>query len=338
MVTNLIAVTVFCVTQYSDCRDGQCALPQQPAGLFNAVSPEGRPLIGSTQYRSTQPAKANQTFGWHTRNAIRQYSNPQLGVLLSDIEANMPAQHEYKANDRITWAHETIHGISSSLRIELGEGINGFYIPGKGVAMVLREPNMKKVVVNRFVPQELRGDLWTTYMDNPQVNAGMTGAQSGGAMVAGWERQPLYILDELNAYIGGMEVAQELRARGLPLGDDGNPGERAWKRDLTHAIEFCGYATALVKAVKDFDPSYPDLKNLESFVTHAQQRTAKLVQTIGEPEHKTHLQQYLAWAGAKGLEANPQYVARAKPQNVLTIEQRLDRIEQQLELLAKGVK
>jgi len=338
MVTNLIAATVFCVAQYSDCQNGQCSLPQQPSGLFNAVSPEGRPLIGSTQYRSTKPAKANQTFGWHTRTPIRQFSNPQLGALLSDIEANMSAQHEYRTEDRITWAHETTHGISSGLRVELGEGVNGFYIPGKGVAMILREPNMKKVVVNRYVPQELRGDLWTTYMDNAQVNAGMTGAQSGGVMVAGWADQPLYILDELNAYISGMEVAQELRARGLPLGDDGNPGVRAWKRDLTHAIEFCGYATALVKATKDFDPGYPDLKNLESFVAHATKRTALLVQQLGEPEHKQHLQQYATWAGAKGLDANPQYVARAKPQNEQTIEQRLDRIERQLELLAKGVK
>ena len=110
--------------------------------MFAATSPDGKPLIGSRQYTSNIPPKPEQSYGWHKRNKIREFNDPQLGALLSDIEANMPAQHEYRTNDRLTWAHETVHGISSALRLECGEGVNGFYV-GKGYAMILRTEDTK---------------------------------------------------------------------------------------------------------------------------------------------------------------------------------------------------
>lgn len=343
----LTAILLSCaLSQYPQqyCDSGQCEfpqqLPQQPTGAFNATSPDGRPLIGTTQFRSTKPPNAEQKYGWHSRRKIREYFNPQLGEVLSDIEANMPADHAYRTDDRTTWAHETVHGISSALRVEVGEGTNGFYV-GKGYAMILREPRMQKALVNRYVPQELRGAQWQAYMDNPQVNGGLTGTMHGNSMVSGWADQPLYILDEFNAYIAGMECAAELHAKGLPLGNDGQPGVRNWTKDLEHAIEFAGYAHALQKAIAEIDPQYPDRERLASFIKYENARIDKLVQTIGTPEHRTFLARLDSWRGNnRSLQANPQFVARVKSQNVtaLSVDQRLDRIEQQLQFLAKGIK
>ena len=329
--------------QYSDCANGQCptAMPEQPSGNFYTTGPQGQPLIGSTQFKSTQPPKPNQIYGWHTRNRIRpEFNDPQLGTVLSDIEANMSAQHPYRANDRITWAHETTHGISSALRVELGGELNAFYV-GKGYAMILREPKFKKSLVNRYVPQELRGELWSTYMDNTQVNGGATGAQHQGMVVEGWGDTPTYILDEYNAYIAGMECAAELKSKGLSLGDDGNPGVRAWTKDLDHAIEFSAYAHALQKAIADFDPQYPDKERLASFLKYNNSRIAKLVNTpgVGGPEQKALLARVDAWRGSPSTpQSNPQFVAKSAQEQGLTVEQRLDRIERQLTLILRASK
>jgi len=316
---------------------------QEKRGLFQATSPDGKPLIGSQQYISKVPPSPTQSYGWLKRNRIREFSDPQLGVLLSDIEANMPADHEYRTNDRLTWAHETIHGISSALRMECGAGVNGFYV-GKGYAMILREPKLPKSAVNQFVPERLRGSLWATYMANPDKQ---------------WEECPLYILDEFNAYIGGMEVYVELKQRGLPVGTDGRPGTRAYDRDLEHALEFCAYASALMQAVEKYCPDYPDKKRLESFISHQIDRTMILVQKIGREQHKQQAQQFaqayvipnsfgpkMVWNdqrhGWQGGIANTQNVSVAKEKApfkpLLTVEQRLDRIEQTLSTLAKGIR
>ena len=47
------------------------------------------------------------------------YSVSGHGAVLDDLESRMPAQHPYRDRDRITWAHETTHGLNSYIRNRL---------------------------------------------------------------------------------------------------------------------------------------------------------------------------------------------------------------------------
>src|SRR5690606_38202965 len=77
--------------------------------------------------------------------AVRQPES-SLGKVLSDIECHMPAGHIYRDSDKITWGHETSHGLASNIRQKFSRGngawrtvggkpsyvsfarINGFYV------------------------------------------------------------------------------------------------------------------------------------------------------------------------------------------------------------------
>ena len=68
------------------------------------------------------------------------------GSVLYDIESHLPTSYgsTYRDNDRVTWGHETTHGINSHLRNyfnKTGKKANGFYVlNGQGV--IIPEPNM----------------------------------------------------------------------------------------------------------------------------------------------------------------------------------------------------
>ncbi len=47
---------------------------------------------------------------------IQSNVSASLGVVLGDIESRMPKGHQYSAQDKVTWAHETTHGINNSVR------------------------------------------------------------------------------------------------------------------------------------------------------------------------------------------------------------------------------
>ena len=83
--------------------------------------------------------------------------------------------------NRMTCAHETTHMINAALRNSLkkGKNINVFYLP-TGWACVIEEPNMRKSQVAQFIPSNVRGYRYSTYV---------TGASE-------WDNQPLYLVDE----------------------------------------------------------------------------------------------------------------------------------------------
>lgn len=115
--------------------------------------------------------------------------------------------------------------ISSELRTK--PGINGFYI-GDGVDVILEEPGIKLADVADSVPQDLRGWRFPLYMVD---------------MRRYWNDQPLYVLDELNAYTWGARVAV-----------DGPPVERT--DAVSGCLEFSVYSVALCEAIKKGDPEY----------------------------------------------------------------------------------
>lgn len=124
--------------------------------------------------------------------AIR-HPDPTLGKILSDIDSHMPANHIYKDRDKITWAHETSHGIAARLRSQYGG--NAFYVLNDR-AVLLKEPNTTLREVANRVPQSLRGSSYRLYLIDQQRY---------------WNNQPLYICDEWVAYANGAATRAELK-------------------------------------------------------------------------------------------------------------------------------
>jgi hypothetical protein len=181
---------------------------------------------------------------WTVYPAIRQITN--LGIVLSDIESHMPANHIYKNADRITWSHETVHGINSNIRQKFSragyvsfvdelpvfrsaDGINGFYAL-KDRAIVLKEPKITITAVAKIVPKSLRGDVYNLYLVK---------------QAASWGNQPLYIFDEWIAYTSGSACRLDLGIK-----------ERA--ETVQYMMEFDAYAVCLAMAIKQNSVVYED--------------------------------------------------------------------------------
>jgi len=192
---------------------------------------------------------------WTNYPALRQVSN--LGVVLSDIDSHMPAGHIYRDSDKITWGHETSHGIASALRMKYsrlaGDGnenvyfgefiddlhgnpvfksaarINGFYVL-KDRAVIINEPNTTIQAAARLVPQSLRGGVYNLYMVQ---------------QASSWGDTPLYVMDEYVAYSNGSAVRKDL-------------GIVSRAETVQYMFEFNVYVISLAMAIQQHDPTYND--------------------------------------------------------------------------------
>ena len=213
---------------------------------------------------------------WTSYPAIRQVSN--LGKVLSDIESHMPANHMYRDKDKITWAHETTHGLASNIRqkyssgglVELIEGlqvyksadrINGFYVLNDR-AIVLHEPNGTLSQVAKTIPSDLRGDVYDLYFRK---------------QVASWDSCPLYTCDEWVAYSNGSATRADLKI-----------SDRA--ETVQYMMEFSLYAICMTKACN------PD-QDVKEFVKWHVERTVGLMrdnQSLGNSKAVAY------WSKVKG--------------------------------------
>lgn len=125
---------------------------------------------------------------------------------------------------KTTTAHECTHGINSQIRNSAGQRMNGFYaLGGRGIA--LPEPPIRKRDVASFVPNDLRGDRFSTYV---------TGQTA-------WDDSPLYLMDEWIAYRNGAACGLDMLAR----------GESPEKTDLVRGpLEFSVYCLAMLSAAE----------------------------------------------------------------------------------------
>lgn len=168
--------------------------------------------------------------------AQQQRQDARWGEALADIVNHLPASYgnTYYDADKVTYGHETSHGIHSHLRNNfnnLGRRANGFYVLRDRAALV-PEPPIRKSAVGAHVPQSLRGSRFAMYI---------TGQQA-------WDDTPLYVWDEWNAYVNGSEVAVDLHRRGL--WDQGS-------RDAVEGtLEFVVYAVAVAMAVEAADAGW----------------------------------------------------------------------------------
>lgn len=168
--------------------------------------------------------------------------------LLAEILSACPPGQEQQSPSIVTVAHETTHSVNARVRNSFGDGsrFNAFFV-GQRTAFVLREPRVRLSAVLRFLPDELRHTGARLYLVE---------------QAAHYELQPLNVLDEWTAYANGTQA-------GLDAG-------RPEAHSLERAIEFCGYATALVLAVEKFDAGYADREALCEFVGWQLERVSRL--------------------------------------------------------------
>lgn len=149
-----------------------------------------------------------------------------LGKALGDIESHMPAGHPYRSSDRITWAHETTHGLNSYLRNALQKPgqprIQCLYVLNNQCAVLTEPRGVTLSQVARAVPAEQRGRVYQLYLVQQQRD---------------WNDTPTYVLDEWVAYTNGAVVGRE-------LGLDN-------RSEVEFALEFSNYARVLAGLVED---------------------------------------------------------------------------------------
>jgi hypothetical protein len=147
-----------------------------------------------------------------------------VGAFLADVESHLPPEMgwQYRDRDRVTWCHETTHGVHSALRNR--HHLPGFY-PGGGKCALVEPPAVTLGEVAAVVPSQLRGTRYNTYLV---------------AQRRDWDRDPLYVWDEWVAYNNGTTTGIEEGAR---------PGGGA-SDDAVACIELSGYALAVAAAAR----------------------------------------------------------------------------------------
>lgn len=169
---------------------------------------------------------------WKKWPRVREVQNPGLGVILGDIESHMPAGHHYSDGNKMTWAHETTHGINANIRNSVQPGrdrFNGFYVL-RDRAIVLKEPDVTIQQVANMVPSALRGPSYKLYLVD-QAHS--------------WGDRPLYLFDEWVSYTNGSECGKELNLFG-------------WYFELLQAHNFNVYCMYVAKAVQNGHGDYND--------------------------------------------------------------------------------
>lgn len=188
---------------------------------------------------------------WSTMVKVRPAYTTGFGPVIDDLEQHSDGRHPMRnENDPANWAHELTHQLNSDLRQQTREHDNCFYVFGSKYIRLM-EPDITLRQVARMVPVEDRGDAYQTYFVDS---------------LRWWNDEPLYTLDELCAYLAGMQYNASI-------------GERdAYCEKL--AGEFVVYSSWLVKAVEKYNPDYDQLGELRVFVEWSKRRFETLKERL----------------------------------------------------------
>jgi hypothetical protein len=126
---------------------------------------------------------------WINSAAIRK---PTEKGMLGDIDSHLPKGHIYRDSDKVTWAHETTHGINARIRNE-SRSQNGYYCLFNR-AFTIPSPSFTLRDLAQAIPKEKRGKTYQLYLVDQQRH---------------WNDTPLYVVDELTAYTNGAIVGIE---------------------------------------------------------------------------------------------------------------------------------
>jgi hypothetical protein len=224
--------------------------------------------VGPVVVKYTEPV-------WIEEKPLRKVEG--LGKVLSDINSHMPKGHIYTDADRITWGHETTHGIHSRLRNKYSkrstlvrdeqnkiswlsiDRIGCFYVL-ENRAVILEEPPITITSARPYVPAALRGTIWH-YMNT-----------------SSWDNYPLYIFDEWVAYGNGAAVRHDLKIK-----------DRA--ETVTYSLEMNVYAMAILHAASETEKATdPKVRNFFMWNT---ERTMELYRKNGPTQAQNNYLQKL---------------------------------------------
>lgn len=167
--------------------------------------------------------------------------------ILRDVLSRCDARGARTAYDasQTTYCHEATHMLNSRIRqVAGGTGnVNVSYVGG-GKYCVLPEP---RVTISQVFANVRK------YREKFHANVFSTARE--------WEGEPLYILDELSAYINGSQAARELRCD-----DHGSLDRCVWCAE---------FADRLVETVQQRDPNYSHLAELRDLVAYQKNRIAE---------------------------------------------------------------
>ena len=206
-------------------------------GFFNY--PENQTALGDAISRDSIPNLAENNSvaieepRWKKWPRVREVSDPLLGVVLGDLESHMQRGHQYTDKNKMTWAHETTHGINAKIRnsVTAKEAFNGFYVL-QDRAIVLKEPTITIRDVAGVIPPALRGPSFKLYLEDQAL---------------AWNDRPLYLMDEWIAYTNGAEAGKELNVRG-------------WYYELLQAHNFNVYCMYMAMVVQRDCSDYRDVE------------------------------------------------------------------------------
>jgi hypothetical protein len=174
---------------------------------------------------------------------------PQKCDVLTDLYCRLENPHYWadptEPGDLVTWAHEMNHGVSNRLHASTVK--HGIYV-GNGNGIVLRHPEITIEQVANTVPKNQRGPIYKLYMVEQRKD---------------WNKSPIYLLDEWNAYITGTIARRQLGWE-----------KRSETEDFAREME--RYCRVMLAVVKKRDPDYPDLQHLSNFIDWQSDRFASL--------------------------------------------------------------
>ena len=177
-------------------------------------------------------------------------TTPQKCEVLTDLYCRLENPHYWadptEPGDLVTWAHEMSHGVSNRLHASTVK--HGIYVGG-GKGIVLRHPKVTIEQVANAVPKNKRGPVFKLYMVEQRKD---------------WNKSPIYLLDEHNAYITGAIARRQLGWE-----------KRSETEDFAREMEL--YCRVMLSVVQKRDPEYPDLQHLKDFINWQSDRFAALV-------------------------------------------------------------
>lgn len=213
--------------------------------------PERKSALGEGLFEELQPTSLNSGYfepKWKKYNRIREVSDPNLGVILGDLESHLPNEHNYKDFNKLTWAHETSHGINAKLRNDpmTPEGYNGFYVL-QDRFIIIKEPEITIRDVASVIPERLRGLTFNVYFEDQSLI---------------WNDKPLYLIDEWVAFTNGADAGKELNLKG-------------WCFELLQAHNFNVYCIYLALVTQRDCSNYRDTE-LKEFIKWNTERVFRL--------------------------------------------------------------
>jgi hypothetical protein len=174
-----------------------------------------------------------------TNIPARRSANDNNGKVIQDLEERMPTRHPYRHSDRVTWAHETTHGLQANIRnanVGPGRPKNAFYCL-EGRAILCLEPNFRMRDYANLVPQAVRGQIYKQYMVDQR---------------RWWDDRPLYAWDEWVAYTNGTATRLELEM------------DENWS-EIQFMLEMLVYSAHVLIHIGDSDTSDENVQRERAF-------------------------------------------------------------------------